>query len=190
KNFRMSFSSRTLHAVPLILPPVSVDNSLTVVLTSVAVRLQIATSAPSLSSILAIARPMPRVAPVTIAFFPWIDGIPSILARGAAGLAGCAVARKPRPDGRGSNGRGKIRCRLRSPMQESSVFWLRIAAVLYFFGLVHSLLTLVRRRTTLFRTALATFVVAAILHMVSLVEIARAEGHFPLANFYQSISVC
>ncbi|MBI3684451.1 MAG: cytochrome c biogenesis protein CcsA [Acidobacteria bacterium] len=75
-------------------------------------------------------------------------------------------------------------------MQESSVFWLRIAAALYFFGLLHTLLTLLRRRTSFFRFALSTFVIAVIVHMVSLVELARAEGQLPLGNFYQSTSLC
>ncbi|HUQ92514.1 MAG TPA: cytochrome c biogenesis protein CcsA [Bryobacteraceae bacterium] len=74
-------------------------------------------------------------------------------------------------------------------MQESSVFWLRAAAALYFFGLLHALLVLLGKRSTLLRPALATFVVAVIFHLVALVELARAEGQFPIANFYQSISV-
>lgn len=75
-------------------------------------------------------------------------------------------------------------------MQESGVFWLRIAAVLYAIGLLHAILTLLKRRSVLFRVALSTFVVGVILHFVSIVELARAEGGLPLANFYQSMSVC
>lgn len=75
-------------------------------------------------------------------------------------------------------------------MQESGVFWLRIAALLYALGLIHSILTLLKRRNVMFRSALSTFVVAVVLHLVSIVELTWAEGHFPIANFYQSMSVC
>jgi ABC-type transport system involved in cytochrome c biogenesis permease subunit len=75
-------------------------------------------------------------------------------------------------------------------MQESSVFWLRMAAALYSVGLIHALVTLVGRSSSLWKPALSTFVVGVVLHMVSLVELTRAVGHFPLANFYESISVC
>lgn len=75
-------------------------------------------------------------------------------------------------------------------MHESSVFWLRVAAFLYLFGLIDAVNTLLRRRNTLFRFALPAFVIAAILHLVAIVELARAEKHLPIANFYQSITVC
>ncbi len=75
-------------------------------------------------------------------------------------------------------------------MQESSVFWLRVAAVLYSVGLLHALFTLLSRRTQLLSVALSSFVVAVILHMVSLVEMTRALGHLPVENFYQSVSLC
>ena len=39
-------------------------------------------------------------------------------------------------------------------MAEMSVIWLRVAAALYSLGLVHAILTLVRRREHLFRVAL------------------------------------
>ena len=52
------------HAVP------SSFNSLTAALTPSASRAQIATEHPSASSVSAIARPSPFVAPVTSAFFP------------------------------------------------------------------------------------------------------------------------
>ncbi|MCS7027019.1 MAG: cytochrome c biogenesis protein [Bryobacteraceae bacterium] len=77
-----------------------------------------------------------------------------------------------------------------APMQESGVFWLRVAAGLYALGLGHAILTLLKRRTVWFRPALAAFVVGVILHLVSLVELARAGGELPLANFYQSMSLC
>ena len=42
-------------------------------------------------------------------------------------------------------------------MAEMSVIWLRVAAVLYSLGLLHAILTLVRKREHLFRVALAAF---------------------------------
>lgn len=75
-------------------------------------------------------------------------------------------------------------------MHETSVFWLRVAAALYAVGLLHAILTVLRRSHALFRAALAAFCAAAMLHMVSLVELARVEGQFPVGNFYQSVSVC
>ncbi|MCC6394799.1 MAG: cytochrome c biogenesis protein CcsA [Bryobacterales bacterium] len=74
-------------------------------------------------------------------------------------------------------------------MQESSVFWLRIAATLYFFGLLHALITLFGKRNFLERVALSGFGVAVVLHMVSLVELTRATGQLPVANFYESASL-
>ncbi|MBI3209188.1 MAG: cytochrome c biogenesis protein CcsA [Candidatus Solibacter usitatus] len=75
-------------------------------------------------------------------------------------------------------------------MHESSVFWLRVAAVLYSLGLLHSLYSLFARRAHLLRPALTAFVAAVTLHLVSLVELTQAEGHPPIANFYQTISLC
>ena len=42
-------------------------------------------------------------------------------------------------------------------MAEMSVIWLRVAAALYSLGLLHAILTLVRRREHLFRVALGAF---------------------------------
>lgn len=75
-------------------------------------------------------------------------------------------------------------------MQESSVFWLRVAAVLYSFGLLHALITLIAKKGVLLHFALSTFLVGIVLHFVSLVELARAIGHLPVENFYQTISLC
>ena len=42
-------------------------------------------------------------------------------------------------------------------MADMSVIWLRVAAALYSLGLLHAILTLVRRRENLFRVALGAF---------------------------------
>ena len=68
--------------------------------------------------------------------------------------------------------------------------WLRVAAVLYSIGLLHAILTVLRRRARLFGVALATFSVGVVLHMVSIVEESVRMRSLPLHNFYESISLC
>ena len=60
-------------------------------------------------------------------------------------------------------------------MAEMSVFWLRVAAALYALGLIHAILTLVRRREQMFRAALAAMVLGAVFHFVSIVEEGRYQ---------------
>lgn len=74
-------------------------------------------------------------------------------------------------------------------MGETSVFWLRVTLALYSLGLGHALVTVIRRRQGLFRPALAAFRVAAVLHLVSLVEEGITIGRFPVVNIYQSSSL-
>jgi ABC-type uncharacterized transport system permease subunit len=76
-------------------------------------------------------------------------------------------------------------------MQETSVLWLRIAAVLYSLGLLHVLLTLIhRRRDRVFRVAMAAFYAGVVVHIVSIVEQAAATGRIPANDFFQSASLC
>lgn len=75
-------------------------------------------------------------------------------------------------------------------MAELSVLWLRTAAALYSLGLLHGILTLVRKRDSLFRPALAAFGFAALLHLVSIVEEGAISGNLPVNNFYESLSLC
>ncbi len=75
-------------------------------------------------------------------------------------------------------------------MAETSILWLRVAAALYSLGLLHAILTLIRRRHNLFRVALGAFSLAAVLHTVSLVEEYLETSHFPANNFFESISLC
>jgi ABC-type uncharacterized transport system permease subunit len=71
-----------------------------------------------------------------------------------------------------------------------SAFWLRLAAVCYSIGLLHVILTVLRRRARLFRPALGAFSVGVILHMVSIVEESVRMRSLPLHNFYESVSLC
>jgi len=75
-------------------------------------------------------------------------------------------------------------------MHQMSVLWLRVAAVLYAVGLIHAILTILKRRAKLFRLAFITFCGGLTLHFVSIVEEAAYTGHFPANNFYESISLC
>jgi ABC-type uncharacterized transport system permease subunit len=75
-------------------------------------------------------------------------------------------------------------------MAEMSVIWLRVAAALYSLGLLHAILTLVRRREHLFRVALAAFGLASVFHFVSIVEEGLYTNHCPIANFWETLSMC
>ncbi|MFN7923095.1 MAG: cytochrome c biogenesis protein CcsA [Bryobacteraceae bacterium] len=75
-------------------------------------------------------------------------------------------------------------------MQELSIFWLRVATAFYALGLLHAILTVLRRESTWFRPALAAFGTGAVLHAVSFVDRWFAIGHLPAENFFESISLC
>ena len=75
-------------------------------------------------------------------------------------------------------------------MHEMSIFWLRVAVALYSVGLLHAILTVLRRQPSLFDFALGSFSVATVLHMVAIVEMWVSIGHLPADNFFESISLC
>ncbi len=75
-------------------------------------------------------------------------------------------------------------------MGETSILWLRVVAGLYSLGLLHAILTLTRRRQHLFRVAVGAFSLAAVLHVVSVVEQGIEVKHFPTNNFFESVSFC
>jgi ABC-type uncharacterized transport system permease subunit len=75
-------------------------------------------------------------------------------------------------------------------MAEMSVIWLRVAAALYSVGLLHAILTLVRRREHLFRVALGAFGLGSVFHLVSIVEEGVLSNHCPINNFYETLSMC
>ena len=75
-------------------------------------------------------------------------------------------------------------------MANSSLIWLRVAAVLYAFGLVHAALWLTRQRDSLFRFAFGTFCVGSLFHLVSIAEQGLAQGHFPVDDIFQTLSLC
>src|SRR5690242_2573023 len=75
-------------------------------------------------------------------------------------------------------------------MAEMSVIWLRVAAALYSLGLLHAILTLVRRREHLFRVALAAFGLGSIFHFVSIIEEGIVNNRCPITNIYETLSMC
>jgi ABC-type transport system involved in cytochrome c biogenesis permease subunit len=76
------------------------------------------------------------------------------------------------------------------PTSDVSVFWLRAAALCYLPGLVYAAGLGLRRSLVSFRLAQLVFAIGAVLHLVSLVDLARAVGHFPADNVYESVSLC
>src|SRR5690348_3338104 len=75
-------------------------------------------------------------------------------------------------------------------MPEMSVIWLRVAAAFYSLGLLHAILTLVRRRENLFRVALTSFTLGTVFHFVSIVEEGIVTNRCPIANFYETLAMC
>ncbi|MGA2150048.1 MAG: cytochrome c biogenesis protein CcsA [Bryobacteraceae bacterium] len=71
-----------------------------------------------------------------------------------------------------------------------SVIWLRVAAALYSLGLLHAILTVVRRKEHLFRVALAAFTFGSAFHFVSIVEDGIRNHRCPINNFYETLSMC
>jgi len=75
-------------------------------------------------------------------------------------------------------------------MAEMSVIWLRVAAALYSLGLLHAILTLVRRREHLFRVALGAFAFGSVFHFVSIVEEGIINHRCPIGGLYETLSMC
>lgn len=74
-------------------------------------------------------------------------------------------------------------------MAELSSIWLRVAAVLYSLGLLHSIAALVRGSGSIFRPAMAAFRIGVVLHTVAVAEEWLVTGHFPANNVYESLSL-
>ena len=74
-------------------------------------------------------------------------------------------------------------------MDQSSVFWLRVTLILYSLGLWHALVTVVRRRQRMFKPALASISLGAVLHLVSIVDQGMAMGRLPVVTLHQMASV-
>jgi ABC-type uncharacterized transport system permease subunit len=75
-------------------------------------------------------------------------------------------------------------------MPEMSILWLRVATALYSVGLLHSILTVLRRESRLFKMALAAFCIGVVLHFVAIVQLGVSTHTIPVNNFNESISFC
>ncbi len=75
-------------------------------------------------------------------------------------------------------------------MSQMSVIWLRVAAALYSLGLLHAILTLVRRREHLFRVALGAFALGSVFHFVSIAEEGIVANRCPIGGLYETLSMC
>lgn len=75
-------------------------------------------------------------------------------------------------------------------MGESSLLWLRVAAGLYSLGLLDAIITVLRRRESLFRLALIAFSLGALFHLVSIVEQGLTQHHFPANDIFETLSLC
>ena len=75
-------------------------------------------------------------------------------------------------------------------MTEISVFWLRVATGLYSVGLLHAILTVLRRESKLFQAALACVCVGVTLHFVAIVQLGVASASLPVNNVNETMSLC
>ena len=75
-------------------------------------------------------------------------------------------------------------------MAATSTLWLRVAALLYSLGLLHAVLTVIRRRERLFRVAMGAFALGSVFHVVSIIEQGLADGRCPVNNFFETMSLC
>ena len=75
-------------------------------------------------------------------------------------------------------------------MQDTSILWLRVAALLFIPGVIQALLTLLRKQTRWFGVAFAAFAAGAILELVAIVERGLVRERLPLNNFFESMAAC
>jgi ABC-type uncharacterized transport system permease subunit len=103
---------------------------------------------------------------------------------------------EPRPLGQAASARrasweetaGKRK--IKGEMVESSIFWLRITALMYGAGLLHSMLAILGKTSRFYGFAVGAFRVGVVLHGVALVELSRAYGRLPVESFYGTLSLC
>lgn len=74
-------------------------------------------------------------------------------------------------------------------MEGHSMLLLRAALVLYSLGLLDALVSVVRQRRKLFKPALYAFIVAAILHLLSLTLLSLDHGRVPVQTLQQMCSL-
>ena len=75
-------------------------------------------------------------------------------------------------------------------MADSSIFWLRAAAILYALAMLQSMYVILKGSNSLYGLAQSVFRVGVVIHGVAIVELVMSEGRLPVENFYGTISVC
>lgn len=70
-----------------------------------------------------------------------------------------------------------------------SGFWLWVALGFYSLGLLHAIVTVVRRQSALFRVSLVALGLGFLFHFVSLVELALLEKRFPVSDIAEASSL-
>jgi len=69
-----------------------------------------------------------------------------------------------------------------------SHLWLGVALALYSLGLLHAILTVIRRKERIFRVALSAITLGIVFHLVALVEDGLAIRHFPVTSLAEAAS--
>src|SRR5580704_9393320 len=67
--------------------------------------------------------------------------------------------------------------------------WLRVALGLYSLGLLHAILTVIKRRERLFRVGLGAISLGLVFQLVALVEDGVAIHHFPVTSLSEAASL-
>ncbi len=67
--------------------------------------------------------------------------------------------------------------------------WLKVALALYSLGLLHAILTVVKRRERMFRVGLGSISLGIVFHLVALVEDGLAVRHFPVTGLAEAASL-
>ena len=75
-------------------------------------------------------------------------------------------------------------------MLEMSMVWLRVATGLYSIGLLHAILTVLRKQSGLFKAATGAFCIGVVLHFVAIVQLGVGTGTLPVNNFNETSSAC
>src|SRR5262249_57519866 len=67
--------------------------------------------------------------------------------------------------------------------------WLRVALGLYSLGLLHAVLTVIKRKERLFRVGLGALSLGLVFQLVALVEDGIAVRHFPVTTLSEAASL-
>ncbi len=68
--------------------------------------------------------------------------------------------------------------------------WLRVATGLYSLGLLHAILTVLRKKSGLFKVATWAFFAGVVVHFVAIVQLGVGSRSLPVNNVNESMSLC